>query len=520
MLRPPPKSVRFFVVSVIILITLAALFPLSIRFLAQFYVVDANKNIHELNYPLAIQQFQKAVELQPKDFQIHNQLGNIYYKLGSSTKDSNEALQWLVKARDHFQQALQLHPLDARSAYGLARTEIFIEKTNYLSGKGRMSLTGSPALMALEQAIELRPSSSIYHLALARYLYLHDETDQLLAEMGILGSLQPSIYGTLRGEEFWSPAGRVEFFAGVEHALAAGTTPRQSFFVASQIMAAEKNWPAAIRFRQQGMAVQSSVNTSADYSRLGDLYLHDNQTDRAMQVFSQALARSHDVEQDIINILKVCRNNGRPDSLLSFYQQGAKLYGNSTRLDIVAARHLFDLQEFEQAKAVLNHSNKRRQSAVAYYWLSRIAAKEQDWDAMELAIQKATLHDPRNASYHLRFSQVLNRLQKYERAAKEAGLAIQFSDKPNISQYTYRAGLRNRLKDYEGALEDWLQAISLDPSKGSYYYQAGDVSEKMDSIEQARDYFQKAIELAPENKSYIQRLERLDKKYGMAPEVP
>ena len=510
----PPISVRYLLICIIALFVLSSLYPLTTRLTAQLHVSSAGKNIVASNYPLAVQQLQKAVKLQPEDFQIHNQLGNVYYKLGSS-QDSNEALQWLVKARDHFQRALQLHPLDARSAYGLARTEILVEKNNYLSGKGSTSLAGSRALKALEQAIALRPASTIYRLMYARYLYLHSATDKLLSEMRHLGRLQPSIYGTLRGEEFWSPTARVEFFTGVEQALAAGTTPRQSFFVASQIMVAEKNWPAALRFRQQGMAVQSSVNTSADYIRLGYMYLMSDEPDLALENFSRALTISKDIEKDIIAIMQVCKNAGSPESLISFYRQADKLYGNSSRMDIAAARHLFALKNYEQAKVVLHKSNRRRQNGETYYWLSRIAKAEQDWDAFELAIQKATLHDPQNASYHLRFSQVLNRLQKYDRAEKEAGLAMQYSEKPNVSLYTYRAGLRNRLKDYEGALEDWLQAISLDPNKGSYYFQAGDVSEKMDRIDEASGYFQKAIELAPENKSYLQRLERLDKKYGV-----
>jgi tetratricopeptide (TPR) repeat protein len=512
---PPPQNIRFFVVSVIILITLAALHPLSIRFLAQFYVVDANKNIHELNYPLAIQQFQKAVELQPKDFQIHNQLGNIYYKLGSSTKDSDEALQWLAKARVHFQQALQLHPLDGRSAYGLARTEIFIEKTNYLSGKGRISLNGSPALMALEQAIELRPSSSIYHLALARYLYLHDETDRLLAEIRILASLQPSIYGTLRQEPLWTPAARSAFIKGVEQALAEGITPRQTNLIASELMVAENRWQEAIIYREQGMEIQPSLNRSADFITLGYLYLMDRKPDQAQSRFFVAITMSENIERDILNILRACRKADEPQALLKFYREISKVYGSSNKIDITAARLLFDLKEYENARIVLTENISRQPNGEAYYWLSRIAEVDQDWDEVELNIQKAAMYSSLNSSYHLRFSQVLNRLQKYERAEKEAGLAIKFIDQPNTGLYTYRAGLRKRLEDYEGALEDWQQAISLEPGNASFYFQAGDISEKMDRIDEAAEYYQKAIESAPENKSYVQRLERIEKKYGL-----
>ncbi len=514
MKRKPSSSVRFLTASVIILFSLCALYLLSVRFLAQYYVAGAGKNVLHLNYISATQQLQKALKLQPDDFRIHNELGNVYYKLGSKDQERSNALQLLGKARDHFQQALRFHPLDARSAYGLARTEILVEKINYLSGKGSLLPKDSPALNALEKAIALRPASTIYRLAHARYLYLHYETDKLLSEMRNLGRLQPSLYGSLRGEPFWSPAVRGEFFTGVKLALAQGITPRQSFVVASELMKEEKNWAQAISYREQGMEIQPSLNNSADYIRLGSLYLYDRQPDQAQTSFFVAITMSEDIELDILKILRTCRKADEPESLIKFYRDISKVYGNSNKIEITAARHLFDLKEYEDARIILTENISKHPNGEAYYWLSRIAEVDQDWDEVELTIQKAAMYSPRDSSYHLRFSQVLNRLQKYERASKEAGKAIKYSGKQNVSLYTYRARLRNRLKDHEGALEDWQQAISLEPDKGSYYYQAGDASEKMDRIDEAAEYFQKAIELEPGNKKYIQRLERIVKKYG------
>jgi len=364
-------------------------------------------------------------------------------------------------------------------------------------------------------AISLRPASTIYRLAYARYLYLHDKTDKLLDEMRSLGRLQPSLHGSLRGEPFWSPETRKEFLTGVKEALAHGVTPRQSLLVASELMAADKNWPEAVSYRQQGMAVQSSLNGAGDFIRLGYLHLMADEPGEALETFSRALDNSTDIEKDIITIMGVCRNAGSPDSLLAFYDQASKLYGNSSRMDTTAARYLFDLEKYDQVKAVLHESNKRRRSGEAYYWLSRVAEAEQDWDAYELAIQKATVHDPSNAGYHLRFSQVLNRLQKYDRAEKEASLAIEYSAKPGIGLYTHRAGLRTRLQDFAGALEDWRRAMELEPQKASFHFYAGDALEKMDRIDEAAEYYMKAIELEPGNKTYIQRLDRLDKKYGV-----
>jgi len=513
--RSPPISVRYLLSSVIILIALAALYPLTIRLLAQLHFTAAEKSIVAWQYPAALAELQKAVALQANDFQIHNELGNVYYKLAREDQESDQALQLLDKAKEHFQEALRLLPLDARSAYGLARTEILIEKTNYLSGKGSPLPEDSPALFALEKAIALRPASTVYRLAYARYLYLHEETEKLLAQMRTLGSLQPTLYGVLRREPFWSSAARQEFFAGVEQALAQGVNPRQSLLAASELRAEEKNWKGAVILRQQGMAVQSSLNSAADFIRLGFLQLMTGEPDQAAEDFSRALSISNDIENDIITIMEVCKNAESPDRLISFYRQAAKGYGNSLRMDIAAARYLFAMKNYELARIVLQEANTRRQSGEAYYWLARIAETEDDLDEVELSIQKAAMLAPENSSYHLMFSQVLNRLQKYERAEKEAGLAIDHIEKASAGLYHYRASLRMRINDHAGALADWLQALAIEPENASFSYQAGYVAEKMDRIDEAAEHYRNAIALAPGNKTYIQRLDRIVKKYGV-----
>jgi len=513
--KSPSSPVRLLTAVLIILLALCAFYPLSFRLLSQLHVSSAGKSFAASQYAAALAELHQAVALKPNDFMIHNELGNTYYKLGTKDQESSNGLQMLEKAKGHFQEALRLHPLDARSAYGLARTEILIEKINYLSDKGSPPPKDAPAMSALEQAIALRPASTIYRLAYARYLYLYDESEMLLAEMRNLGSLQPSLYGTLRGESFWSPAARQEFFSGVEQAIAHGVTPRQSLLAASELMAEEKDWTQAINFRQQGMSVQASLNRAADFIRQGVLYLMAAEHDQALGNFFQALAISNDLEKDIIAIMQLCKNADSPDSLILFYRRAGILYGNSANMDIAAARYLFDLKKYDQAKTVLLEADTLRRNGEAYYWLSRIAETEQDWDTLELMIQKATLHDPQNAGYHLRFSQVLTRLQKYARAEKEAGLAIEYTDNVSAGLYKHRAALRKRKNDFKGALEDWLQALTIEPGNASLYFQAGDAAEQMGSVDEAAGYYLKAIELEPGNKTYIQRLERLDKKYGV-----
>ncbi|MFC1837737.1 tetratricopeptide repeat protein [Thermodesulfobacteriota bacterium] len=469
--RTPPTIVRYLILSILLLSASAAFYLLSQNLIGQLHIKKAEQEALALRFGSAAEQFHKAGKYFPDDYSIHNSLGNIYYKMGSMASEPSESLTLFKRAQQNFSKALQLNTFDARSAYGLARAGIQLEQLYALHDKKEIKTAGITALAALEKAIELRPASTIYHLAMTRYLHLHGEKKRVFYEVRILGQLQPAMLGQLRREPFWSVAVRRSFQHGVQEALAAGTTPRQSLFTLSEIMAEEQNYREAIFYRIKGMAVQEALNGSGDYIRLGYLHLMEDQRSRASENFFLALQHSADIEKDIIAIMRTCRNVGDPQSLVEFYRGSAKKYGISTTTGLYAANMLIGLQDFENAKTILHETNARQPTGEAYFQLMRIAEKEQDWDAAELAIQKAVMHHPANSNYHLVFSKVLNRLQKYERAEKEAGLAMQYIDNASAGLYHYRASLRMHLKQYEEAMQDWQKALELDPENQNYLNQ-------------------------------------------------
>ena len=174
-------------------------------------------------------------------------------------------------------------------------------------------------------------------------------------------------------------------------------------------------------------------------------------------------------------------------------------------MDILMARCLIDLKQYEQARRTLKDLNQREPTAEAYYWLARIAETEKDWDSMELTIQKATLLDPTNSRYRLTFSQVLARLKKLNRAEKEASLAIKRSPEPSPWLFNHRAWIRWRQNDYEGALKDWRSAILLKPDRAAFYAQAAEAYRRIGDWPYAIAYYKKASQLDPENTRYHER---------------
>ena len=146
------------------------------------------------------------------------------------------------------------------------------------------------------------------------------------------------------------------------------------------------------------------------------------------------------------------------EELYRFYQHVSRRFILSYQIDILLARCLIDLNRYNKACQILIDLNQKEPTAEVYYWLARIAQAEKDWDSMELAIQKATVLEPKNSHYHLIFSRLLKQIKKLERAEKEADLAIKHSAKPSPWLFNHRAWIRWAKKNYMGTARDWRLA--------------------------------------------------------------
>ena len=168
-----------------------------------------------------------------------------------------------------------------------------------------------------------------------------------------------------------------------------------------------------------------------------------------------------------------------------------------------------DLGQHDRARQILNELNAKEPNAVAHYWLYRMAQKQGDWDQMELSIQKATVVDPKNSHYHLLFFQVLNRVNKLDRAEKEAGLAIKHATKPSPGLFNHRASIRWKKEDYAKAAEDWKSGLTLQPRNASLHARVAEAYLKLGDLPKATSHYQKALHFSPNNKTYQEKLELL-----------
>jgi tetratricopeptide (TPR) repeat protein len=134
------------------------------------------------------------------------------------------------------------------------------------------------------------------------------------------------------------------------------------------------------------------------------------------------------------------------------------------------------------------------------------------WDNMELAGQKATVFEPDNSQYHLLFSSALKRKKKLTRAEKEADLALKNAAKPSPWLFNHRAWIRWSRQDYQGAIRDWKRAAGLKPDRADFYARIAEGYHRTEQKALAKNYYQKALKLDPDNQGYLQKYQKLQAK--------
>jgi tetratricopeptide (TPR) repeat protein len=288
-----------------------------------------------------------------------------------------------------------------------------------------------------------------------------------------------------------------------------GRASEQAHMALYALLVDEEDWAGAISHYQKALTHRETGAQSGDYLQLGRRYLENGQLEDAEENFLAALALSADRERDLEGLYRAYRTKGYSEEFYEFYKRVRRTFSRSANMDILFARSLIDLEQHDQAQQILEGLNQKEPHAEAYYWLFRIAQKQNDPDNMELSIQKATVLEPDSSQYHLLFSQVLTRAKKLDRAEKEAGLAIKHATRPSASLFNHRASIRWTKKDYQGALSDWKSALPMQPKNASLHARIAEASLMKGELPQATYHYQKALQIEPNNQTYQVKLETL-----------
>ncbi len=503
-----PLSRRVAVAAAILFLSASSFWALSHRLAGHVHKAMGARFLEAETFDSAADHLNRAAGYLPQDSEIHRMLGDLSLERSIGAMEMEQIFDHAVASADHFSKALALNPMDAESAFGLARVR---ERMEILAGYG-YSCVPCPDADAghfYRTALKLRPNGIRFAYGLARYLHAKGLERELRETVRRLARTYPPVVRHFRSEPFWSPEIREACREGLRAAVAEGISLRHAHEQLSELFAQEEGWDEAISHYEAAMEIDVRQNTSRTLFRLGMLNLKAGGETRAVGLLLDAVAASHDPEAEMKRVFDLFAQQKRADPAEEFHsilKERFPLYRE--RVEILWARFLMDQKRLDEARGVLE-AVAQGAGAEAYFLLARIAQEEKDWDRAELAIQKATVLEPRNVQYHLMFSRVLQRLGKLDRAQHQADAVIRLSPEPTPGTYNHRANIRWRRGDPAGAAEDWKQASHLAPNQPVFHAKLGRAQEKLGNRDLAVSHYKAALALEPDNDRYRRQLRAL-----------
>lgn len=498
-----PPGIRYSVCAIVLCVSAAAVYTLYPRFISQVYYLKA-RNQHKNGYfGLAVINYKNAGSYQPRDATIWKKLADAQLSMGTK-KLPRQAFHNTQKAKASYLRALRYNPLDAETAYCLAKTEGRLE---WLYDHLRQKNKNNPyhALPYFEKAIHLRPNGISCHYSMARYLYRQNNVKAIIPVVRSLAGMYPPVYANLKKEPLWSPCIKKAVKQGILDSIHRGRQLESAHKAMSSILAEDKDWPDAIVHFQKLIECKKDKISTQDYIHLGSLYLQNEQIHEANINFIRSLYLSMPVEKAFRAIIHIFKNKNHGDDFYTFYQEVKHRFTFSPQMHLISARYFIDSKQYKRARHILTEVNRQEPTAEAYYWLARMAEKQKDWDQVELNIQKATVLEPSNLNYRRMFYGVLKRLGKHETAEKQIGLMIQNSESPSLRLFDERAKCRLKQKDFLGAVTDWKAAIALAPQNAPFHANIAEAYMKLGDLPRTLEHYEKAIALNPGNHGYVKR---------------
>lgn len=436
--------------------------------------------------------------------------GNIAIDHAENASNLTQFLENMQQAEELFRNVVATEPRSLVGYTGLVRATAALERVYPFVH--RIPYERS-ALVDFEHLVRLMPTNLYTNTLLIKYYNSKGMEKERAQSIGYAVSLKPSLYNQLKRQTYYSLDLNEMLKESLHQALENGVYVVDALKALSDIAVLEGDYPAAINYYLQAKPVTPYKDHSRYYYQLGRLYLKAKKPGDAIEPFLESI-KTKDKEK---RLEEIYRSYLRHDFLYEFLGFTKEIESSflSEKIEILRAKSLIKLDKYGLALSHLIRIDSGRHYADSLYLQGEIAKLQKDWDTMELRSQKAIVLDSQNSSYHLMFSQALKQQKKWPQAEKAASDAINCSDGRNPWLYNHRAWIRWSRQDYNGAQDDWRQAITINPKNGWFYQHMALVFEKGKNFKQALRYIDKAISLKPDEQRFIAKREELLKKQSL-----
>lgn len=474
---------------------------------------------------LAIQEFQKIVQIEPNQVEDRLLLGQLYTLKHDPTD-----------AKAQFEQARQIDPNSEDVVLNLARLYGEQNKlpeaigvlqsvpTDDRTFKIDLALAAAydqsgktkPAIAAYQDALNLQPDNLDAQRGLAEDLLTDDQPDAALKIFqGVTAQDPEDVHSFLRIAELERAQGHLkQAEAALDHAKTLSPDSPEVRYNEALVDEAQGHLDQAAQLLQQ--LADSTHHDSEKYTsdeknnraifldRLAAVYRDQNKTDQAIAVYKEMIALGGDTaERGYQGEVDTYRDAKMLPEATTAAQQAVQALPKNVDLQLTLAGQLVDTGKAKegvaQAKAQLNGTKRDR---VVWLTLAQIFTRLHKWKDASSAIDQAqklsSSKQETSLIYFLRGA--LQERQKHIDAAEQQFRQSLALDPNNALTLNY---LGYMLADHDQKLNEALQlierAVKLDPENGAYLDSLGWVHYKLGQYELAEEALEKAIALMPKD---------------------
>ncbi|MDR3088438.1 MAG: hypothetical protein LBU39_01295 [Desulfobulbaceae bacterium] len=452
---------------------------------------------------------------------LYKALGESFLAEAAALSDAAAVFAALCCAERYFRGALRLQTLDVSAQTGLARTMAALERGwPYFEPNKKNPYDAAPEF---ERLLWLRPNGIEAHFLFIRYLNGTGKDDQRLARLARhLTEIYPQAADSLRQDlatrRDWNEKLEPAIIAGLRAAINANYQSSTARRALANLAIERGDFVAAIDELQRALALDAAnkKKTSGvwlDYSRLAMLNSRLGLVEAATEAAINSLRLAGNRESALRELWRIYRDNKQFRAFLTMLTLAEDRVRLPEARRIVRASCLVELGDAELAQSSLLLVKDPNYQPEALRFVAELARKKKDWDAMELAAQRASALEPKNIANFYLFAQSLRAQKKYRQAVEEMDKAIAAARKEDPSLYNFRAWNRWDLHRLEDARADWLKAIQLAPENAYFYRSLAMTYEKEGARLQAVATMKKALALAPGNAEFMNKLLELQGKH-------
>lgn len=474
---------------------------------------------------------QIAADLEPENKWYHLHLAQVYTESGRSERAINS-----------LNKILEYHPNDIDVLYRLAEnyTEIGeLEKSNEM----------------LDKILDLRGSAFEIHLSKFQNYNALNQNEKALAELQKLRELNPANLSTLHTiSQFYLELGReeeakevlleardrnpndtntlillAEIYIQNNNWKELGDTfvmmmknpminPPQKMELVRYVMVKYQNQPEEeILAEQARKVIEALSEEEADYAPAqlvaADYFLQNNEMEKALTTLERATEINPEQAEAWAQRIQVLFSLGRYEEVIDLSEQANEHAPDNAFVQFfTGASYMFEGQH-EQAETWLENASmapsRRNFRSAIYGTLGDVKQELEKWEETVDAYERALRLDPENTTAKNNYAYYLSvREENLQKALELATDAVE-SDPENSSFLDTLGWVYFKLDNYEQARNYTQQSIDTGDASAEVYEHMGDILEAQGELEEARDWWEKALEQDPDRTHLNEKLEQI-----------